>query len=82
MWQQLKTELKNSKIYIYSVSITLSILSIFGIVIFFASMGNQDLSNLPSPNPTDYASVLGAQKQANAQQMMQQREDRWRAARA
>lgn len=61
MWEQLQSELKNSKIYIYSVAITACILSIFGFVIFVASFNNSSAGNLPSPTPTDYASILGAQ---------------------
>jgi outer membrane biosynthesis protein TonB len=61
MWEQLQAELKNSKIYIYSVAITACILSIFGFVIFVASFNNSSSGNLPSPAPTDYASILGAQ---------------------
>jgi hypothetical protein len=67
MLDQLKSELKNSKIYIYSVSITLAILSIFGLVVFLASMGSDNPGNLPSPSPTDYASVLGAQAEKKDQ---------------
>jgi hypothetical protein len=64
MWEQLQSELKNSKIYIYIVSITACILSIFGFVIFVASAYNTDSANgLPSPSPTGFAAILGAQSQ-------------------
>jgi hypothetical protein len=70
MFDQIKSELKNSKIYIYSISITACILSIFGFVIFIASAyNNETADNLPSPSPTDFAAILGAQ--SNNQSLQQ-----------
>ena len=67
MWDQLRSELKNSNIYIYSVAIAACILSVFGFVVFLASFSSDTAGNLPSPTPTDYASVLGAQSGKNEQ---------------
>lgn len=72
MWNQLKSELKNSKIYIYSVAITACILSVFGFVIFIASAGDQAVEALPSPSPTSFAAILGAKTGAQNNQTEQQ----------